>query len=533
MNFTATEVPHQQTGFFSTIVLDYLQEHPSLWPFVSHPATIKGIEAAIEARSQYGHPHRSLLVQALKNQYQAVPSNQRVANHIELLLQPNTFTICTAHQPAIFTGSLYFVYKILHTIKLAQQLQSNFPDKNFVPVFWMGSEDADLDELGKVHLNAQSIVWNTPQTGAVGKMNTEGLEKIIQRIAGELGVYPFSQELIQLLQTSYTPNRDIQTATFYLLHQLFAKYGLVVLIPDTAECKKIMTPVFEEDMVNHLPAAIVAQSINTLHAAGYKAQAHPRNINLFYLKDNTRSRIEKKENSFVVVGTDWQFSTASLQKELQLHPERFSPNVILRGLYQETLLPNIAFVGGGGELAYWLELKGLFNHYKVPFPVLVLRNSFLIVEKKWQEKINRLNVDAADLFLPTEQLLTQWVKEKMKDRIDMKEELGASATFYQQLKQKAGGIDSTLLQHVEALQAKANKPLKALEKKMLQAEKRKYETEQRQLNTLKNNLFPLQSLQERVENFMPYYAKWGSHFIECLLQHSKALEQSFTVLQEE
>lgn len=528
MNCNATQLPYFATGYFSKIVTDYLQQSPSLRPFYQYEPTLKGIQEAIHTRQQLPQ-HRSLLVNTLKKQYADLPTTEAVHRNIDWLLQDNTFTVTTAHQPAIFTGHLYFIYKILHTIRLAEQLTKDLPQYRFVPVFWIGSEDADLDELGKIWLSGDKIVWDTKQTGAVGRMNTKGLEAIIHRIEGELSVLPHGPELVQLLKDCYLHSPDIQTATFKLLNALFAQYGLVVLLPDNADLKRIMQPVFEDDLFHQTPSSIVEKTIERL-GEHYKVQANPRAINLFYLEGNIRERIEKQGDEWVVVGQDIRFTAGSLRKELEEHPERFSPNVILRGMYQETLLPNIAFVGGGGETAYWLELKDLLQHYKVSYPVLVLRNSFLIVEEKWEEKINRLGFTVADFFQPEQQILTALVARHSNGHLKLENELLAAEQLYKKLREKAGQIDETLLPHIEALEVKTLKPIQELEKKMLRAEKKKYENEQQQINAIKAALFPAGGLQERIENFMPYYAQWGKAFMDCVYRRSLALEQEFVVL---
>ena len=132
---------------------------------------------------------------------------------------------------------------------------------------------------------------------------------------------------------------------------------------------------------------------------------------MFYLKDGFRERIEKREHRFFVLNTDISFNEYELKKELEYNPERFSPHVILRGIYQETILPNLAFIGGGGELAYWLQLKDLFSQYHVPYPVLALRNSFLDIEEKWKKKIQHLGLSINDLFIDPSELLNRIVKE--------------------------------------------------------------------------------------------------------------------------
>lgn len=529
MDCISTNLSFEQTGYFSKIIIDYLNQSPAIKPFYTHPVSLEGVAAAIQAR-QLAQPNRNLLVTELQEQYKDIETSALVQQNIQQLLQPNTFTITTAHQPALFTGHLYFIYKIAHVIKLADRLKKEFPDKHFVPVFWMGSEDADLDELGHVYLSNDKLVWETKQTGAVGRMNTKGLDKLIHRIEGELSVQPFGKELIQLLRDCYLQSPDIQTATFKLINALFAEYGLIVIMPDNANLKKTMELVFREDLLQQTAAGIVEKTIEQL-SKQYKAQAHPRPINLFYLKDNIRELIELKGEKYEVRNTNLSFTKDEILAELANNPERFSPNVILRGLYQETVLPNIAFIGGGGETAYWLELKDLFNHYKVPFPMLVVRNSFLIIEKKWQEKIHKLALQTKDLFQPEQEVLTMLVSRQKNGELKLKNELEAAIRVYDLLKDKAANIDRSLLQHVEALQARTIKPLQELEKKMLRAEKKKYETEQRQIQTIRRALFPKNGLQERVDNFMPWYALWGREFIHIVYEHSLTLEQEFTILE--
>ncbi|ULQ57836.1 bacillithiol biosynthesis cysteine-adding enzyme BshC [Flavihumibacter rivuli] len=517
-----------QTNCFNTIVTDYVEASPGLQAFYEHPVNLEGVASAIHSREQF-LTDRATLVRVLEEQYTQVVADPKVAANIRALLLPNTFTVVTAHQPNIFTGYLYFIYKVLHAIKLAAHFNSIFPDKQFVPLYYMGSEDADLDELGKVFLSGDKLVWETNQTGAVGRMATKGLEKLIHRIEGELSVQPFGKELVTLLKESYLESPDIQTATFKLLHKLFARFGLVVLIADHPALKAQMKQVFREDLFNHTPSNVVAGTIDKL-AAGYKVQANPREINLFYLEDNIRNRIEKTETGFVVVDTPIRFSEEEMINELEQHPERFSPNVILRGLFQETILPNIAFVGGGGELAYWLELKDLFLHYGVPYPLQVLRNSFLVVEQKWVEKITKLGFDLKDFFRNEQSLLDEMVKRDSAAQVHLTNEIRDTRAFYDHLRKVAGTIDATLNAHVGAMESKMVKQLEGLEKKLLRAEKRKFTDQSRQILTIRQALFPNGNLQERVENFMPYYAKYGNAFIDAVYQHSFSLEQEFQVM---
>jgi len=229
--------------------------------------------------------------------------------------------------------------------------------------------------------------------------------------------------------------------------------------------------------------------------------------------------------------TEISFTEPEILQQLETNPERFSANVILRPVFQEMILPNIAFIGGGGEIAYWLELKNVFAAVQVPFPVLVLRNSFLLAEKKHIEKATVLGFSINDMFKPDFELINILVKRDSLVQLSLQKEKQTIKAFYAALKTTAGAVDITLQPHTEALEKLALKKIEALEKKMLRAEKKKFETQKRQLLKLKAQLFPHESLQERIENMMPFYAKWGSNFIKTVYENSGTLEQEFVILE--
>jgi bacillithiol synthase len=532
MNFTSARLPYRQTNAFSKIAMDYIDQAGSLKPFFSHSPNLQGIQQAIDERKQFA-TNREVLIQELKKQYNSAEINDKVKANIDLLLSENTFTVTTAHQNNIFTGPLYFIYKIVHAIKLANSLKAALPHYNFVPVYYIGSEDADLEELNHIHLDGQKLVWDTKQTGAVGRMKVDkGLLKLIELMEGQLSVLPYGNEIISQLKKYYKEGATIQDATFHFVNNLFADYGLVVLLPDNTVLKKQMLTVFEDDLLHQTASGIVEKSAEALQKAGYKTQANPREINLFYLKEDRRDRITSLDTKYSILGTKTEFSKEQIITELKESPERFSPNVILRGLYQETILPNIAFIGGGGETAYWLQLKNLFEHYKVPFPVLVLRNSFLIIEKKWQAAISKLGFTADDFFLPEQELMNRLVARESKNETKLNGSLTELGKLYDTFKKQAASVDTTLEKHVDSLKTKTIFRLQELEKKMLRAEKRKFTDQQRQTSSIKNKLFPGGGLQERVDNICWYYALWGKDIIQQLYNHSLSLEQEFVLLAE-
>jgi bacillithiol synthase len=528
--FGSQLISYQQSNSFSKIVIDYLNGDEKLRPFHAHLPSYEGILSALGEKKKH-FVDRVVLRQELQKQYASVSTNAAVTSNIELLKHENTFTVCTAHQPNLFTGPLYFMYKVLHAIKLASSFKQKFPENNFVPVYYMGCEDADFAELNHTYVSGKKIEWKKVQTGAVGRMIVDkSLIQLIDELKNQLYAEPNVDEIIDLLKRCYTEGKDIQTATFEVVNELYGQYGLVVLIPDNPRLKKLMLSVFEQDIFQQTSSEIVERTSAALEQH-YKVQANPREINLFYLKGNSRERIIRSEKGFSIHNTDIEFTEEELKRELQQHPDRFSPNVILRGLFQETILPNIAFIGGGGELAYWLQLKDLFFHYKVPFPVLVLRNSFLIIEKKWQDEMKKIGADEKDIFLP-EQALLDLLIQRQGRKPQLNGELNKVEEVYAHLDDLASSIDGTLSQHIAALKAKTIKQLHGLEKKMMRAERKKQEATGNKISKIKGALFPLNGLQERVENFSSFGAKWGRSFIDEVLLNSLSLEQQFCILLE-
>jgi len=528
MDCTAQFIGYEQTGAFSRLVTDYLARNENLRPFYAYPVSLAGLREAIRERES--HPtDRTTLVQVLQDQYQSLPVAGPVARSLELLEKETTFTITTAHQPNIFTGHLYFIYKILHTIRVAAYAKQEMPQYDFVPVYFMGSEDADLEELGHIYAGGERMDWNTQQTGSVGRMSPKGLDPLIRKLEGEFGGLPYGPDMVALCKKAYGEHKTIQEATLYLVHTLFAEYGLVVLIPDSERLKRLFLPILQKELSEGFSHTAVSQTIPRL-SAHYKVQAAGRELNLFYLKDNMRNRIVREGDGFSVFDTELTFSEAAMQKEVETFPDRFSPNVILRGVFQEMILPGIAFIGGGGELAYWLELKEVFRAAGVPYPVLLLRNSFLLVKQEWVQKAKQLDMPLPLWFSPEQELVNQLVRRETGHQLSLKKELAEMNALYERISGFALEIDVTLQQHIAALRARAVKGLNTLEKKLLKAEKYHYEAHQRQIRMIRNALFPGGSLQERRDNFMPYYAAYGKELIHRLYEHSLALEQQFCIM---
>ena len=530
MDINCEYVSYESTGLFTPMTIDYVNRDKKLTPFYNYPVSVEGIKKAIELRKNIPID-RSILVNVLNQQYSGINLTIKQQQNIDSLLNENTFTITTAHQPVIFTGPLYFIYKIFHAIRLADDLNAQITDYKFVPIFYMGSEDADIDELGHIHLNGRKIVWNTKQTGAVGRMRVDDeLLQIIEAIAGEIGVEPFGYDLISLFKESYQKGSTIQQASLTLINLLFRDYGLLVVIPDNAILKTQFNSIVKKELSTQFSHTIVEATISEL-SVHYKQQAAGRDINLFYLFDNTRERIEKAGEKFIVKSLKKEWTLEEIQSEADQHPERFSSNVILRPLFQETILPNIVFIGGGGETAYWLELKKLFEVAGIPYPMLVLRNSFLFINKKQIESLQKLGFETEDLFKAKQNLMNELVNRESKQQLSLTREIENVMLNYNSIKNIASNIDESLSKHTSALENRAIEKLKGLEKKMLRAEKRKFEAQQRQIEKLLQQLFPNGGLQERVENFSILYARYGKEWMQKVYECSQGLQQEFAIVE--
>ena len=528
METLCSYIPYQQTGYFSKLVIDYLNDEKALRPFYTHRPQLESISEAINQKKHF--KHRTVLVEQLQKQYEGLAVPEKLQSNIQQLLNNNTFTVTTAHQPNIFTGPLYVIYKIFHVIKLAETLNTSIKGSHFVPVYFMGSEDADLDELNNITINQRRYVWQTKQTGAVGRMKVDkALLQLMNEMEGQLSVLPYGNELMKIFREAYKEKNTIQQSTLSLLNSLFGEYGLIVLIPDNSAFKKIFQPVIAKELTEQFSHKVVEKTAKALEK-NYKVQASGRELNLFYLIDDKRERIEVEGLRFKVEGLKLEWTPEKILEELDEHPERFSPNVILRGALQETILPNIIFVGGGGELAYWLELKEVFQAAGITYPMLVLRNSFMLIDERNAARIQRMDIELADLFKEGHLLMTKFTQQHSSNVTSLNGEFSEAGNLYDQIASSASKIDTTLTAHIDALKTRTLKGLAELEKKMLRAEKRKFVTEQEQIQKIKATLFPGNSLQERVENFSALYGTHHKAFFQTILAFSQTFGQQFTVL---
>ena len=525
-----THIPFKDTGYFSKLICDYLEEKESVTPFYGNFHNTKGFKKQLQLKATFAQEKRNTLIKALNIQYKNTNCSTATSNNITALSNNNTFTVTTGHQLNIFTGPLYFFYKIIDTINTAKKLQKEFPSYHFVPVFWMASEDHDFEEINHFNYKDNTYTWDIKSKGAVGRLRTKTLKPLFDTFSKALGDSENAQRLKELFEKSYLENATLARATRYLVNELFAEAGLVIVDGDCNLLKQQLIPVIQEELLQNTAFKAIGTANKKLKKH-YKIQVNPREINLFYLKDNLRERIVFKNEKFEVNNTVLSFSQEEIIGELNKHPERFSPNVVLRPVYQETVLPNLCYIGGSGELAYWLQLKEYFAVLKLPFPILLLRNSVVLLAEKQLVKMKKLGLTFNDLFLNQNDLIAKKVKEKATIPVDFSEQRKYLQQQFTTLKEMAQQTDASFIGAVNAQEKKQLNGLDTLEKRLLKAEKRSQAALVDRIKLLQNQLFPNQSLQERQHNFSEYYLAYGHDFVKRLQTNLTPLDTAFIFLE--
>jgi len=522
---------YQDTNLFSKTVNDYLAKADTLMPFLENYPDLAGFKKQLVLKKAHNlnKEQRLILTNALEKQYQNFAISNETKTNITLLKEENTFTITTGHQLNLFSGPLYFLYKIISAINLAKQLTEAFPTSNFVPIYWMASEDHDFEEIQYFNYQKHKITWNKEAKGAVGRLDNQGLDQSFEQFKAVLSNTDLDKELFALFEESYLKHNSLSQATIYLANTLFKAYGLVILDADNKDIKELFKPYVKNELENQLCFKTVSET-NTVLAQNYKIQVNPREINLFYLKDKLRERIIFKNEKYYINNTNLVFSKGEILNELDKHPECFSPNVLMRPLYQEVILPNLCYIGGGGELAYWLELKAYFEANQVVFPIYLLRNSVLIISQKQAKQLEKLNISIEELFLDKDTLINKKVREKSSQPIDFKSLKKQLNQQFDTLEEAVKLTDASFYGAVSAEKTRQIKALEKLEKRFYKAEKKHLINYASKIENLKLELFPDGSLQERHQNFSVIYSQEGEKIIKLLAENLDPLDLMFSAL---
>jgi len=518
-------INRKEISAFSDLQCKLAYSQEELSEFINKPFSKTAFEGVIAGRTEhFPQQNRDYLVDVIKEQYDDKVTDIQV--QLSLLKQRNSFTVTTGHQLNLLTGPLYFIYKIAHTIKLAKELTKLHPNQHFIPVYWMASEDHDFEEINHFNLFGQKVEWNSSQKGPVGLFELENWGKWQ---ADLLSILPNSEKELNEIFAHYK-GTDLADATRSLVHFLFKKHGLVIVDGNHPTLKKLFRKTMAKDVMSSFSFEEVEKTNAKLYTAGIKQQVTPRPINLFFIEKGRRERLIPTEGNIVIEGKG-EFTPIEMLDLIDNRPELFSPNVVLRPLYQETILPNLAYVGGAGELAYWLQLKGVFDTVEQQFPLLNLRNSFQLVDKNTTEKLVELNLTFKDLSVDVEEIKKSYVLSKSGKELDFSDVEVLVEQLEQSLKFKAEQTDGSLVGMVGGEMARFRKSIESIRGRLIKAEKQKFEQDLNRIEKIKSKLFPNNNLQERYDSFLPYYLKYGDGFIEKLIELSEPFDADLQLVE--
>ena len=527
---TLSRISYRNTGYFTGLINDYIERKESVRNFYVNYPDEEGFANQIRIReAQFPEASRKVLHTVIQSQYREIKTSVATRENIAKLQLPHTFTVTTGHQLNLFTGPLYFLYKIITAINLTKHLKAIFPAKEFVPVYWMATEDHDFEEIRFFNFKNRKIEWKKQVSGAVGDCSTDGLQAVFEEFEELLGSGKNAEYLRSLFKRSYLEHPDLTAATRFLANELFKDSGLVIIDANNRELKQLFSSYMKDELLNQTAFREVSRTADELQKSHF-VQQPPREINLFYLKKGLRERIIRTKNNYAVNNTAITFTEEEILKELGQFPERFSPNVIMRPLYEEVILPNLCYIGGGGELAYWLQLKRYFEQMQVPYPILLLRNSVLLMSEKQDEKRKKLGVSYPDLFYPKEHFIDKRIREISDIIIDFTKQKEVLKAIFDHLKEVSHCTDPSFTGAVKAQEKKQLKGMDMLEKRLLKAQKRKLEDVVTRLEILHDELFPGGGLQERQLNFSEFYLEAGKNLLKELEELLNPLDMRFDVV---
>ncbi len=529
MKSDCSYVPIRKTGKFSPIVCDYIDQDPFLSPFYEAAPTLENFGGFIERKSQQTC-NRTLLVDVLKEQYLAAGIlDESVSDSIERLRSSSCYTITTGQQIGILLGPLYTTLKIISAIRLAEELRKTYTNHDFIPVFWMATEDHDVEEINHASVLGKNIEWNTDQKGPVGRFSNAGMEEVLEELKVISGKSADSNWLMDIYTKAYELP-TLSLATRYLVHTILGDLEVLILDADDKRLKQEFAVTMAKDIVEKNSFRAI-ENTRTKIEKRYKTQVKGREINFFYMLDGYRERIIEEDGIFKTHDVKNSWDAIELNTEIKEFPERFSPNVVMRPLYQETILPNIAYIGGGAEIGYWLEFGEIFKHYQIPYPALILRQSAMIIDKVNAQRIEKLGLESNDLFLELVDIEKKITLSLSEHDLELHAELNQLNEIIERLNTIALTIDFSLSQSTESLNKRIEHQLEQFSKKLIRSQKKKLLVEISRLQNIWSMIYPMGTLQERRETLHTFIIQQSQSIIMDLYIHSNSLNSKFLILQ--
>lgn len=520
------QIPRKELGLFSEQDLDFVYHQEKLKDFIGLPFSIENFQSQIDCKQKlYTNQARFKLAKVLEEKYNRVQNNDRALEQIMHLKDSNTYTVTTGHQLCVLGGPMYFFLKIIHVIKLSERLNKHYPNQHFIPVFWMASEDHDYAEIDHLNLFNKTFQWNHEQKGPVGRFTTKNLSSLFEEIS-----VLYKDDQLQELQHIFDSfqGKTYGEAFMNWLHGLFSEKGLLIIDGDQNKLKQSFTPLMEKELSHEFSNQQIQGVNQKLTEQKRKIQLHSREINLFYINGNERTRIVKKGNDYVIGSR--KMNLQDTIKHLKDYPENFSPNAALRPLYQEHLLPNLCYVGGMAEMHYWSQLKGVFIQSNIPFPLIQMRSNLLWIKETWSKKMKKAKLTENDLFRDIDTLKKSFVdkedlypiqQEKLNSGLsEIKSSLRSSITNHRELNQWMGSELKKIEKSIDQIKNRINRE-----------KKKSFDIELSRVEKIKEALFPNGALQERYVNPLELSNNIGYiDFLEQLFSVIDPVNERFTVV---
>lgn len=473
-------------------VSDYISEKTDDI-FFEYPPCLEGIKRCVREKT-FPQKRRDVLADVLTQQYSKVFDviSPEISKNISQL-RKGAYSVCCGQQIPPFISPSLIIYKIATTIRLSIDLNKKIPDQNFVPIFWMASEDHDKEEISQWAWGQSMQKWHSLQSGSVGRFHLKDFQTILKN------TLPSATPLWEkILNHAYQPDHTLAQATRIVLDYLFKKWGLIVLDPDNTELKNIALPLFKKELETPFITKNCVETTLELKKKGYEAPVNPYGGNLFHVEKNHREKIPFEQDEYF---PSKQNSHPKKQRDtLYQNPDRLSPNVLLRPLYQEWILPNVAFIGGGAEVCYWLQLRKCFEGASLKMPVVLLRSSVCLIEEKLWGFWQKFDLKLEDISAPLE----KWQRTALGNKkVEIEKYRENSQKIISEMRRELLTLDRGFDSAVDALNTKQTKLFDALKKKWMRHQKEKNSTDMLKLQRIREHLYPFGILQERIASFLP------------------------------
>ena len=518
------EIPLFNSFYKNPILMDLFKKDSNLSSF--HNGTdLSHIDRDFFEKRDLNIENREVLYQVISSQYSK--TGLKIPENLKDIKNKGVFTITTGHQLCVFGGPQYFIHKIISVLKIVENLKLKFKDFDFIPLFWMASEDHDFQEISSINIFNKNLSVSKEDGMGVGKINPEIFTPILESLK-DLFKNDFRFKNLESIFSASLSQQNWANATRYWISKVFEKENLIVIDADDVKLKKLFLPIFKNELEDQFIYNSVENTNSKLRSLGYEPKINPRVLNLFFLEDEKRHRIIFEDNVFKI--GDMNLNLKEILNLLNNSPEKFSPNVLMRPLYQELLLPNLVYVGGPSELVYWSQLKKSFDQVDINFPILILRDHFNWMSEKSYKQWKNLGFSDNDLAKKPDTLIKNYVLSSNNETLDFKIENELLEKLSQNLLAKANGIETTLEPSVNGTIKGIMSDLDKVKNKFLKALKNKEELKKNQLNKISSQLHVNNKLTERVDSFIPMYVKGEKDYIRTLKTYSKPENKSIKII---